>query len=146
MNETCERLARILGEIPARLVQIPEDAAGVRPSPGRWCKKEILGHLIDSAANNHQRFVRGQLAPALEIPSYEQDDWVTAQGYAAEPWPDVLNLWLLYNRHILHILRRLPEGALANPCTIGDDPAVPLAEVASSYVDHLEHHLDQILG
>jgi len=146
MNQTAERLTRILAITPPRLVDISDDEAGRELAPGHWSKKQILGHLIDSASNNHQRFVRAQLTPNYQGPSYEQEQWVAAQSYAMESWPDLVNLWLLYNRHLLHIIRTMPEKPLAAPCTIGDSAPVPLSEVMSSYVDHMEHHLAQILG
>jgi hypothetical protein len=146
MTQTADRLARILAATPLRLADVSDADASQPPATGGWSKKEILGHLIDSAANNHQRFVRAQLAPSLEIPGYEQERWVTAQHYAAEPWPDLANLWLLYNRHLAHIIRTLPEASLSALCTIGANAPVPLSEVVTGYVDHLEHHLAQILG
>lgn len=146
MTQSADRLARILAATPLRLADVA-DAEASRPSePGHWSKKEILGHLIDSAANNHQRFVRAQLAPAYDGPTYQQEQWVAAQAYASESWPDLVNLWLLYNRHLLHIIRNLPEASGPTPCVIAADAPVPLSEVVSSYVDHLEHHLGQILG
>jgi hypothetical protein len=146
MTQIADRLARILAATPLRLADVSDAGASQPPAYGSWSKKEILGHLIDSAANNHQRFVRAQLAPSLEIPGYEQERWVAAQHYASEPWPDLANLWLLYNRHLLHIIRTIPEAALSAPCTIGANASVPLSAIVSGYVDHLEHHLAQILG
>ena len=146
MTQTANRLARILAATPLRLVDVSEADASQPPAPGRWSKKEILGHLIDSASNNHQRFVRGQLAPSLESPSYEQERWVAVQSYATESWPDLVNLWLLYNRHLLHIVQSMPDAPLAVPCAIGGSAPVPRSEVIDSYVDHVEHHLGQILG
>jgi hypothetical protein len=146
MNTTADRLARILAATPLRLADVSDADASQPPAPGHWSKKQILGHLIDSASNNHQRFVRAQLAASYEGPSYEQESWVAAQNYATENWPDLVNLWLLYNRHLLHIVRTVPEAALPVPCAIGGSAPVPLGEVMSSYVDHMEHHLAQILG
>lgn len=145
MTQTADRLARILAATPLRLADVSEaDASSA--APGRWSKKQILGHLIDSASNNHQRFVRAQLAENYEGPTYEQESWVATQSYATESWPDLVNLWLLYNRHLLHIIRTVRESALAVPCAIGGSAPVPLAEVMSSYVDHMEHHLAQIFA
>jgi len=146
MNQTADRLARILAGTPQRLADISENDASSSSAPGRWSKKQVLGHLIDSAANNHQRFVRAQLVASYEDPSYEQEKWVSAQSYSIESWPDMVNLWLLYNRHLLHIIRTMPEGPLGVPCAIGGTAPVPLSQVMSSYVDHMEHHLAQILG
>jgi hypothetical protein len=146
MNTTADRLARILAATPLRLADVSDADASQPSAPGHWSKKQVLGHLIDSAANNHQRFVRAQLAPSYDGPSYQQEGWVAAQQYATESWPDLVNLWLLYNRHLLHIMRTMPEAALPVPCAIGGSEPVPLSEVISSYVDHMEHHLAQILG
>jgi hypothetical protein len=140
------RLAQVLEVASRKLASLSDDEAARRPGPGRWAPKELLGHLIDSAANNHQRFVRGQLSRSIELPNYEQESWVAAQSYLTEPWLDLVNLWRLFNLHLIHILRTMPESALATSVTIGGDPAAPLASIISSYVDHLEHHLEQIFG
>jgi hypothetical protein len=146
MNPAADRLARILAATPLRLAGVSDADASQPPAPGHWSKKEILGHLIDSASNNHQRFVRAQLAPSLEIPSYQQEQWVATQSYATESWSDLVDLWLLYNRHLLHIIQTMPEASLPVPCAIGGSAPVPLSEVISSYVDHIEHHLGQVMG
>lgn len=80
MNSIAEELESVL-KVSGRLRAIDEKDASLRPGPGKWSKKEILGHLIDSAANNHQRFVRLQLAQRLELPGYEQEGWVSVQHY-----------------------------------------------------------------
>jgi hypothetical protein len=142
--EAANRLARILGSVPPRLCNISESDAALRSAPGRWSKKEILGHLIDSAGNNHQRFVRAQFVPSLEFPGYEQEGWVAAQSYATESWPDLVNLWLLLNRHLVHIAEAMPEASFAHECVIGGKPPVALSTLIEDYLRHLEHHLDQI--
>ena len=139
-----DRLAHLLQAIPPRLMNISDDEAARIPGPGRWSTKQILGHLIDSAGNNHQRFVRAQIAPRLEFPTYEQESWVAVQSYATESWPDLVNLWLLFNRHLLHIIQIVPEDCLSRPCAIGGKDPIPLSAVIDGYVDHLEHHLEQI--
>ena len=144
--EAAGRLAEVLKTAPPQLAAISDEDAAQRAGPGRWAPKEILGHLIDSASHNHQRFVRGQLFPSVELPTYEQERWVAAQAYLTEPWPDMVNLWLLYNRHLLHILRGARESALDTPIAIGGREPAPLSFVMTDYVHHLEHHLAQILG
>lgn len=139
-----ERLTEILRTTPARLVDVSDEEASRNPDAGRWSKKQLLGHLIDSAGNNHQRFVRAQTERQTVFPTYEQESWVSVQSYGTEPWPDLVNLWLLYNRHLLHVIRQIPESAMDHPCAIGGQPAVPLQEVIDSYVDHLEHHLQHM--
>ena len=144
ISHPARRLAELLETVPARLAQFSEEQAARKPDPARWSKKEILGHLIDSAANNHQRFVRAQLAPAIELPGYEQEGWVRSQQYQAEPWPDLIQMWRVYNRHLAHVMEAISPECRTHPCTIGGAPAVTLGFVVDDYVRHLEHHLGQI--
>jgi hypothetical protein len=104
----------------------------------------LVGHLIDSASNNHQRFVRAMAAPRVELPKYDQRHWVESQGYATARWADLVNLWLLYNRHLLRVLRGMPAGQRAHTCVVGDNAPVTVEELARDYVAHLEHHLAQV--
>ena len=71
---------------------------------------------------------------------------MAVQSYATEPWPDLVNLWLLLNRHLLHVVRAVPPSNLSLPCSIGGKEAMTLSALIDSYVDHLEHHLDDITG
>lgn len=141
-----DRFAAVLDTAPAQLALISEEAASYRPGPGRWSPKEILGHLIDSAGNNHQRFVRAQISPPVADPGYDQESWVAAQRYADEPWPELIQLWLLFNRHLLHVMRNVRDSALDAPITIRGDAPITLSHVMIDYVRHLEHHLAQILS
>ena len=145
MTETIARFEEILKTTPQRLVDIREHAASAKAGPDRWSKKEILGHLIDSASNNHHRWVRAQFTNPVIFPEYEQNEWVDSQRYATETWPDLVNLWLLFNRHLLHIVKTTPQGVLANELHIGDHPPMTLAKLVGSYLDHMQHHLDQIV-
>jgi hypothetical protein len=144
MNEALDRLARILEKAPSRLMEIAEEGASYSPSAGTWSPKEVIGHLIDSAANNHQRFVRGMAASKIELPKYDQRHWVESQRYTTARWADLVNLWLLYNRHLLHVLRGMPGDQRVHVCVVGDNAPVSLAELALDYVGHLEHHLAQV--
>ncbi len=146
MTETVVRFEELLNTVPERLAGFTEDAAARKPAPDRWSKKEILGHLIDSAANNHQRFVRAQGTARLELPTYEQEFWVAAQAYATEPWPDLVNLWLLFNRHLLHVVKAMPEAVLSHELVIGGRPAVTLEALVVDYLRHMDNHVAQLLG
>ena len=88
--------------------------------------------------------MRAQFVPSLEFPGYEQEAWVAAQAYATEPWPDLVNLWLLLNRHLVHIVEAMPEASLAHECAIGGKAPVALSALIEDNVAHLEHHLEQI--
>jgi hypothetical protein len=138
---TADRLVQIIERESGRLRALQGPRLAARPAPAKWSPKEILGHLVDSAANNHQRFVRAALAGDLAFPGYVQDGWVTVQRWAEEDWPTIVELWDSLNRHLAHVLAGLPAAALRATCRIGDRPAVTLAALAEDYLRHLEHHL-----
>jgi hypothetical protein len=128
-----------------RLRQIEDSEASVRPAPGKWSRKEILGHLIDSAANNHQRFVRLQLASRLDLPGYDGDEWVRLQRYQERSWSDIIDLWQMYNLQLAGVIRLVDPKALRNVWHMPDGNDVDLEFIIRDYVVHMRHHLDQIL-
>ena len=134
---------RVTTTVP-RLRALPEAEVSNKPSAERWSKKEILGHLIDSASNNHQRFVRAQLSGTLSFPGYEQEGWARCQGYAAADWSLLIDLWAAYNRHLAEVIARLPVAARSVECRIGDQEPVSLAWLIEDYIRHLDHHLAQL--
>ncbi len=141
-----QRLSAELTAATPRLRALTEAQAAKPRAPGKWSSKQILGHLIDSASNNHQRFVRGQLTSTLVDPGYAQREWVESQRYEDRSWSDLVELWSAYNRHLVHVIAAIPEGRRETPVHIGTDPAVTLSFVALDYVAHIEHHLGQIFG
>ena len=146
MQEVADELRGEVAAAVVRLQSIADSRAGTPPAPGKWCPKEILGHLIDSAMNNHQRFVRGQLTAELVFPGYAQDEWVARQGYRERPWPEILDLWQRLNLHLAHTIERLPAGARSTACRIGEAPPATLEWWVRDYLRHLRHHLAQILS
>ncbi|NNV55759.1 DinB family protein [Limnovirga soli] len=137
-------LEEILNNVPQKLAGISDELATVKPLPQKWSKKEILGHLIDSAANNHQRFVRMQSSDFIQFPTYQQENWVSVQQWQSRSWTDIINLWLLYNQHILHIFKYIPAHSLQNTVQLGEG-IYTLAFISDDYVSHLQHHLQQII-
>ena len=140
-----------------RLKLIPEEQYRNRSSEEGWAPIEIVGHLIDSAANNHQRFVRAQFTDDLVFPGYEQEKWVSAQRYFNESWTEVIQLWRSYNLHLAHTASMIATDALTKQRTrhtldqiafntVPSDEATTLEYLIRDYVDHLRHHLDQILN
>jgi hypothetical protein len=144
-RETADRLRAAVHAAASRFRALSEREAAARPSPAKWCRKEILGHLIDSASNNHQRFVRAQLEDDLSFPGYEQDAWVRTQDHAAADWKQLIDFWLAYNEHLARLITRIPEPRLATPCRIGGREPVSLGAIVEDYLRHLEHHVAQIV-
>jgi len=139
----------------SQLRDIPEELSRKKTGAEEWSPIEVIGHLIDSAANNHQRFVRAQLTDDLVFPGYDQNHWVNSQKYLDESWAEVIQLWSSYNLHLLHVVSVISEDVLIKarlPHTLDQiafnlvdqrEPAT-LEYLIRDYVDHLRHHLDQI--
>lgn len=111
-----------------------------------WTRAELLGHLIDSAINNQQRFARALVEEELRFPSYPQVDMVRVQRYREAPVGLLIELWANMNRYIAHVLQQIPQAKLGTRCVIGTNPESTLEVVALDYVAHLEHHLKQLPG
>ena len=144
MTNAAAELHAIVSDNVEKLRALSEDEVMRARGAGKWVKKEILGHLIDSALNNQQRFVRAQMTERLVWPGYEQDRWVAVQNYKERPWTEVVQLWGQLNRHIAHVMANVPADRLNTKCVIGDDDPVTLEWLMSDYVRHLRHHLNQI--
>ena len=139
-------LGRTVAEVKPLLTKLNNADTSLRPAPEKWAKKEILGHLMDSAVNNHQRFVRATIQGSLDFPGYDQNSLVDLQQFREMDWGFLVDLWAAYNRFIAHVITCIPEEAAKIECVIGDNPPVALNWLAGDYVEHLKHHLNQILG
>jgi hypothetical protein len=134
------------------------DAESARhPASAKWSPREVIGHLIDSASNNHQRFVRAASQDDLVFPGYDQDRWVDLQDYQNTPWRDLVSLWAAFNRHIARVMAAIPEPVCSRPRARHNLDEIAWRPVSATepttldyfmkdYVEHLEHHLRQILG
>ena len=128
------------------LLAIPESRAREKTSSSAWSFEEILGHLVDSAANNHQRIVRMLETQNIGRFTYTQQHWVDVQRYNAEPWRDLVEFWCSYNLHIAHVIAGVDPEALRNLCDMGYAHPASLEFVIEDYLRHVRHHLDQILA
>lgn len=144
-SENLIRLHYLCDTMPALMSEISEDDFSSRPLPDKWSKKEILGHLIDSASNNHHRLVRTQFE-SNPIISYNQDQWNKFSRYSLLNSRDLIAFWTSYNRHLCGLIANMPEEALLKTCNTGNETSHTLAFIFDDYVSHLEHHLQQIIG
>jgi len=141
--KAARELRGMVGECEPKFLMIGEDDAGRSPGAEKWSRKQILGHLIDSAANNHQRFIRMQMTPELHFPGYEQNEWVRLNHYAVRPWRELVTLWAAYNRHLADVMEHLAPETLGHIWDKGD-ARYDLQFVATDYVTHLRHHVEQV--
>ena len=140
------RLSQMVEREHAALLVLSDAAIVGRQQAGGWSSKEELGHLIDSAANNHQRFVRAALENEYCGPGYAQDEWVRLNGYAELPWTELVEFWRRYNLLLAHLVARIPEERSGTMCTVGEGAPVTLEYLIDDYILHMQHHLDHILG
>ena len=150
-----DRLRNAVEAAYPRLSSISDSAASTPPAPGKWSPKQVIGHLIDSASNNHQRFVRANFTDDLIFPGYDQERWVELGQYADAPWVSLVTLWREFNLQIARIMDSTPASVRDAPrarhnlhrlawCSVPEDQPATLAYFMNDYVDHLEHHLRQI--
>jgi len=145
VDESIERTNQLISEYSELLNAISESEFSAKPSPGKWSKKEILGHLIDSATNNHQRFIRAQFEEKPEI-YYDEDMWVQYNYYNELSSKQLIHFWTAYNKQLVEIMKRIPAENLLKECKMRDGRYLTLDYLVNDYVVHLQHHLDQIFG
>ena len=153
MNQRIDELNRIADKIKLDVNSavdcwrnLSEQILTFRPSEEAWSIKEIIGHLIDSASNNHQRFVRLQLVKQLTFPDYEQDNihWVRIQNYHSRIWSELIVLWHYFNTQLAYIIRSVDPSCLSHFWQVDSKTSVTLFDLMTNYQRHLKAHLDQI--
>lgn len=157
MNDLSRNLKSLVERAAERLAAISDSQSQVSNVEGQWSAKQVLGHLIDSAANNHQRFVRAQLTDDLVFPGYDQEQWIKAQHYEQEPWSALVQLWRSYNEHLAHVVANIPEPVLTRPRhphtldkiawqTVSAEEPTTLDYLIRDYIGHLQEHLGQLFA
>lgn len=138
-------LKNIVNEQILRFSEISEEEWSAKTSPDKWSKKEILGHLCDSAFTNIRRFVVTQYKENENI-VYDQDLWVKAQNYQNIPASDVINLWKFLNLQVVNIVENIPNEALGRMCDTSktEHKSFNLEFLIRDYIDHMNHHLKSI--
>jgi len=144
MTELATQFESDLEGIHAALLASPTALADTPWRIGGWTRKQILGHLCDSATNNRQRFVRASIDGKYSGPGYAQDAWVDAHGYAGMTWETLLKWWQVEHEILRAVVARIPTDRLDVMCTVGDDAPVTLQFLIEDYIAHQKHHLTQI--
>ena len=146
MSEISRAFSEGCAEIRAALLAFPEASADTPYRPGGWTRKQVLGHMLDSAANNHQRFVRAALDGHYSGPGYQQEGWVEIHGYGELPWETLLEMWAGTSGMLQRVVARIPEERFEAMCVIGDATPVTLQFLIEDYIAHQRHHVAQILS
>ena len=140
--ELSERLAATIRDAVPWLVTLSDTDASIPEREGKWCAKEVIGHLTDSATNNLSRIVRMQIA-AENLHGYAQEQWVRLQHYREREWAEVLALWFALNEHLVWIIRHIDPRSLPNEATVAGSP-ITLGFLIEDYIAHMQHHLRQM--
>jgi hypothetical protein len=146
MQQAIEQLEAIVNEYSPKFLNLSEETFSFKPAVNKWSKKEIIGHLIDSAQNNIRRFITAQYQTKPHV-VYEQDIWVSTQHYQDYNSAELINLWQLLNRHIIVILKNMPVEKYQQQCNTGKEKEElhTLEFLATDYITHHLHHLKQIV-
>lgn len=142
--EAVRKLKQILARAPASLGAISREEAARQPTPGKWSKKQELGHLIDSACNNHQRIVRAQIEEEPSLADYDGDRWVALHNYQQMEWQEIIDCWRVMNQQLVRAASAISPQAAERNLTVGGGNPVTLDSLVNDYVDHLMHHLRHI--
>jgi len=140
--EAITSLRNLLNIVPGRLAKL--STADRKETPANWSPKEELGHLLDSAANNHQRIVRAQMDDNLAMPGYAQNHWVATHRYQQRDWRELIDLWQAFNRQLLAAAESVPDAAWSHTLRVGESQPMTLEFVFEDYVAHMVHHLKHI--
>ena len=143
IKNAADRITYLTGVITPLLLKIPDDEISAKPAPEKWSRKEIIGHLVDSAANNHRRFIATRIEDTPNI-FYNQDEWNRLTHYNEMDTALLIRLWQHYNDFIAHIIRHIPTDHLMRKCRTGNSEHT-LKYIITDYVVHLEHHLRQLV-
>jgi hypothetical protein len=144
MKSTTQELERLVASYIQKFNEFSETEFNTKPSPQKWSRKEVVGHLIDSAQNNLRRFIVGQYEESPPKIVYQQDFWVGANGYQTMKKEDVIQLWRLINERIIAVLENMPAENYNKQCETSTLHSIEW--LADDYVKHMKHHINQIIA
>ncbi len=145
MNNIVKELDEIIEIFKSDYSELDESTSSIRISEDKWTLKEIIGHLIDSASNNHQRFVRFQLSKVLEFPDYKNKQWLEIQKHQNMKFSELLLLFYYYNKLITNIILNVDKKNLNNKWNVYWDENstfITFEQLIVHYVDHIKSHLN----
>ena len=146
MNSTVSRINQLITIIETYFTKTHRQQLAAKPKPVQWSKKEILGHLIDSARYNLRRITEIHIKPKpYQIIDYEQDELVVVNDYQRAETKDLVMLWVGLNRQIIHIIRELNEKTVQVQAKLPNQKTTSLLFLINDYLEHLEHHIKQII-
>lgn len=139
-------IKKTLDEWEQPLLSLSEEIITNRHNHQNRTIKQLLGHLIDSASNNHQRMTRMQYNSHLIFPDYTQDNdrWIAIQDYQHADWKNLVLLWKSYNLHIMHVIKSMNKSMLNNHWIDFEGNQVSLLAMIEGYPLHLNLHMSEI--
>jgi hypothetical protein len=143
-TELARQFRSAVEALSAELSNVPATLAGVPWREGGWTRRQILGHLLDSATNNRQRFVRATLDGSYSGPSYAQEPWLEAHGYGEQSWDTLVRWWRVEHEILMAVVDRIPQERLAAACHIGENESTTLGFLITDYLRHLRGHFEQL--
>lgn len=150
MNENFSDLrneiAELVTEWEMKLLELPEKTLSNNRNSQNRTIKQILGHLVDSAVNNHHRIVRLQYTSNLVFPDYRQDNdtWIKIQDYQNEDWEFLVSFWKSYNMHMIHIIKNVNSDCLKNTWKDFEGTVETLESIITGCLSHLNLHINEI--
>ncbi len=139
-------IEKLVSEWEPKLLALPENVITERRNHQNRTIKQLIGHLLDSASNNHQRMVRLQYNDDLTFPDYTQDNdlWIAIQDYQHSDWKNLVLLWKSFNLHIIHLIKSIDTSKLNNYWTDYEGAKVTLEDMIKGYPWHLNLHINDI--
>jgi len=147
INGIITELLQLVNTWEQRLLNLPEPLITRLKNRQDRSIKQLIGHLIDSASNNHQRIVRLQYVEnELRFPDYtsHNDTWIKIQHYQDEDWNTIVGLWKFYNLHLVHLMKHIKESKLQHYWIDEDGAKVELFTLLKGYLWHLNLHIGEI--